>query len=76
MHAEVSAIINAIKTVKNPKMLQNAELYVVQWYRRPNQQREEVMRCSKPCDNCKRMIEKYRIKKVYYSTAESTKYFM
>lgn len=76
IHAEVSAIINAIKTLKNPKEIYDSELYIVQWFKMPNLRKNEIMRCSEPCSNCKRMIEKYKIKKVYYSVADSTQYFI
>lgn len=71
LHAEVDAIFNAVRNIKNKKKIIGAELYVVNWYKYTNN-KTEILRCSKPCNNCKRVIEMYGISKVYYSTGDLT----
>jgi len=71
LHAEVDAIFNAVKRVKDKRKLRGADLYVVNWFKFTNSKAEKL-RCSKPCDNCKRVIEMYGIRNVYYSTEELT----
>lgn len=60
IHAEVAAIMN-IKSKKD--ILSECEMYVVRIARIDN-----VLKYSKPCDNCKKVINKFNIKKTYYST--------
>ena len=64
IHAEVSAIFN---TLKAKHKIKGADLYVVQLFEDNSGER---LRCSKPCMNCKSVIEKHGIKNVYYSMPE------
>lgn len=62
LHAE----INAMNKVKNKQyLLKDAELYVV---RIGTDSFNNVLKYSKPCENCRKKIEQNKIRKVYYST--------
>lgn len=63
IHAEVSAITKL--KGKSKEFLSECELYVVRIAYLSN---EGVLKYSKPCDRCKEAIEKFNIKKIYYST--------
>jgi len=58
-HAEVAAIQNCRK--KDRQNLSDATLLVVRI------SKEGEPKLSKPCANCKKQIEKYGIKRVFYS---------
>lgn len=60
LHAEVSAINNALKKI-SVQELKKCELVVI----RVNKMGECVN--SKPCKNCENYINKFCIKKVFYS---------
>jgi deoxycytidylate deaminase len=65
IHAEISAI-SSIKSIPNYKIiLQECELYVV---RIGPKELFNTLKYSKPCCNCQKAINKYDIKKVFYST--------
>ncbi len=73
MHAEVNAIVNFIKRYswelklksysykQRIKELQKSIMMVVRVNKKGN------FLFSEPCENCKRMIKKYKIKQIYYS---------
>jgi len=63
IHAEVAAI-SKLKG-RSKEFLSECELYVV---RIAHLSHEGVLKYSKPCDRCKEIIEKFNIKKTYYST--------
>ena len=60
-HAEISAI----NKVKNKKQLSECEMYIV---RIGPDKLNNMLKYSKPCINCQNYINKYNIKKIYYST--------
>jgi deoxycytidylate deaminase len=60
-HAEISAI----NKVKNKKQLSECEMYIV---RIGPDKFNNMLKYSKPCINCQNYINKYNIKKIYYST--------
>lgn len=64
MHAEIMTINNAIKT-KTKEILANSEMYVV---RISTCEKKNILKYSKPCFNCQKYINKFKINKVYYST--------
>lgn len=63
IHAEVAAIMSC-----NPLYLKNATLYVLRlgYENSPN----ELM-SSTPCKNCEKVIRKYKIKNIFYSTSKN-----
>lgn len=63
IHAEVSAITKL--KGKSKEFLSECELYVV---RIADVSYKGILKYSKPCDKCKEAIEKFNIKKIYYST--------
>ena len=71
IHAENACIKDAIKKNKNKLELYNLELYVI---RISNINNNYYLKNSKPCENCKKLIEnytkKYKINKIYYSLDE------
>lgn len=63
VHAEVDAIYDVIKKYKNhgcERILRECSLYVIQY--------TDKLRNSMPCNNCCKVIEKYGIRRVYFST--------
>lgn len=60
LHAEVNAIEHAIR-MYGKKILESAKLYVVRI------DPFNDLRMSKPCNNCEKCIEKYKIAIAYYS---------
>jgi tRNA(Arg) A34 adenosine deaminase TadA len=60
IHAEVSAIKNALKKV-HPDELKMCELIII----RVNNENECLN--SKPCEKCSKIINMYNIRKVYHS---------
>ena len=60
VHAEVSAINNALKKI-HASELKKCELVII----RVNKQGEHLN--SKPCCHCERIINKFNIKKVFHS---------
>ena len=63
IHAEVEAILKVKSKYKH--ILQDAEMYVV---RIGNTKYQCPLKYSKPCCDCQQVIQKFGIKKVYYST--------
>ena len=62
LHAE----INALNKVKNKQyLLKDADLYVV---RIGTDSFDNVLKYSKPCDNCSKQIQMNKIRRVFYST--------
>jgi len=62
MHAEIVAINNATKKKINKDILSKSELFVVRI------SNCNVLKYSKPCINCQKYINKFNIRKTYYST--------
>lgn len=62
IHAEIAALNNVKGKYK--KILNECTMYVV----RNAMNFDNVLKYSKPCDNCKKAILKYNLKKIYYST--------
>jgi deoxycytidylate deaminase len=66
-HAEIEAIVNAIK-IYGKESLYNTELYVVRIAKdNIDIKSRHGLRMSKPCKNCTNFIIKNNIKTVYYS---------
>jgi deoxycytidylate deaminase len=65
MHAEIVAINNVIKNY-GKDVLQESKLYIVRIA--PESKSKNLLKYSKPCLNCQKYINKFNIKKTYYST--------
>lgn len=65
IHAEIVAINNAIKN-SNKELLCYSKLYIVRIA--PESKSKYILKYSKPCLNCQKYINKFNIKKIYYST--------
>lgn len=65
IHAEINAINNFIKKY-DKSLLQKCELYVVRIG--PSNNNNSILKYSKPCINCQKIINKFNIPKIYYST--------
>lgn len=63
-HAEVAALLSVKNKTK--KMLQDATMIVVRISN--NHCMPNVLKLSKPCENCTKEINKWGIRKVFYST--------
>lgn len=63
VHAEVDVIHKCRKKYKD--ILSNTELYIV---RIGPPSLDRCLKYSKPCEDCKKAIERFGIPKVYYST--------
>ena len=61
IHAEVDAIC---KLKRNRNVLASSSMYIV----RISPKTCNLLKYSRPCENCQKLIEKYAIKRVYYST--------
>jgi deoxycytidylate deaminase len=70
-HAETSAIYNALKVVK-PEALSKSTLFVHRVKRPAFRSIEWIDGNACPCEGCKKAISKFSIKKVVYSTDDST----
>ena len=64
-HAEVHAIKNALKSV-DVEDLSKCELYIVR-AKRNSTNRKWITGMSKPCSGCKKCIDLFDLKSVYYS---------
>ena len=62
IHAEVAAIS---KVFKNKNLLEDCDIYVV---RIATSRFNNCLKLSKPCEKCTKFIEKYNIRRAYYST--------
>ena len=62
IHAEVAAISQVFK---NKMILEECEIYVV---RIASSKFNNCLKLSKPCEKCSKFINKYNLKKAYYST--------
>lgn len=73
IHAECACIKNSIKKNKNKLEMYDLTLYVIRISYINN---KSYLRLSKPCDNCKKVIDKYaqkyKLKTIYYSIDEFT----
>ena len=65
IHAEIIAINNAIKN-SNKELLSDSKLYIVRIA--PESKSKYMLKYSKPCLNCQKYINKFNIKKIFYST--------
>lgn len=65
MHAEIVAINNVIKNY-NKDILSESKLYIVRIA--PESKSKNILKYSKPCLNCQKYINKFNIKKIFYST--------
>uniref|UniRef100_A0A6C0IZU2 CMP/dCMP-type deaminase domain-containing protein n=1 Tax=viral metagenome TaxID=1070528 RepID=A0A6C0IZU2_9ZZZZ len=65
VHAENDAIINAIKN-GNKKLLSKSDIYISRILNDYDNYEEYNFQTSPPCENCRKLIEKYKIKKAYY----------
>jgi len=65
IHAEIVAINNAIKN-SNKELLSDSKLYIVRIA--PESKSKYILKYSKPCLNCQKYINKFNIKKIFYST--------
>ena len=65
IHAEIVAINNAIKN-SNKELLCYSKLYIVRIA--PESKSKYILKYSKPCLNCQKYINKFNIKKIFYST--------
>tara|TARA_B110000483_G_C17879909_1_gene421307 strand:- start:91 stop:624 length:534 start_codon:yes stop_codon:yes gene_type:complete len=65
IHAEIIAINNAVKNC-NKEILCDSKLYIVRIA--PETKSNYLLKYSKPCLNCQKYINKFNIKKIYYST--------
>ena len=61
IHAEVACILNIKKLSRN--ILKECELYILRL-----SPLENTYKYSKPCEKCSQFINKYNIRKIYYST--------
>lgn len=67
IHAEINAINNFIKKY-DKSLLHFCELYVVRISPSIYNSKEYLLKYSKPCINCQKIINKFNIPKIYYST--------
>jgi len=70
-HAEVDCIINALKHI-DKEDLGNSTLYVYRVKRQHKGGLDWVDGMSEPCPGCKKAIQHFGIKKVVYSTDDSS----
>jgi len=70
LHAESSAIINALRQIGARKLLK-CEMYVC---RAKIFNGNYTWGCSKPCINCQKFMEHYPLKRVYFSTEKKGSY--
>lgn len=67
IHAEINAINNFIKKY-DKYLLEKCELYVVRISHSNDNKNNTFLKYSKPCINCQKIINKFNIPKIYYST--------
>lgn len=65
IHAEHDAILNAIKN-GNKKYISKSDIYISRILNDYNDYDEFNFQKSHPCENCRKLIEKYKIKKAYF----------
>lgn len=65
IHAEHDAILDAIKK-GNKHLISKSDIYISRILNDYDSYDEFNFQTSHPCENCKKLIEKYKIKKAYY----------
>ena len=65
VHAEVAALLSVPKRNRHRKYLEDSTMLVIRI-----SGKDKHCNFSAPCDNCKKEIEKYGIKRVFYSISE------
>lgn len=65
IHAEHDAIIDAIKN-GNKKLISKSSIYISRVLNDYYTCDEIIFQRAVPCENCKKLIEKYKIRKTYY----------
>lgn len=71
LHAEIAAIKNALRVVEVDD-LKNCTMYIARAKYDGSRRRKSIMGIAKPCEGCMRAILEFGIKRVYYSTNDST----
>lgn len=67
LHAEIDTIVNSLRTV-HVDDLRRADLYIARVkYEKQSYKQFEVWGNSEPCDGCRRAIESFGIRKVFYT---------
>lgn len=65
IHAEHDAILDAIKK-GNKNLISKSDIYISRILNDYHISEEYNFQTSHPCDNCRKLIEKYKIKKAFY----------
>lgn len=65
LHAEIDAIKNALRLI-TPKQLSKCDLYIVR-VKRDKSLKHYVHGLAKPCDGCRRAIEAFELRNVFYT---------
>lgn len=65
IHAEVAALLSVPKRNRHKKYFEDSTMFVIRI-----EGKDKHCCLSAPCNNCRREIEKYGIKKVFYSTSD------
>lgn len=69
LHAEIDAIKNALRLI-TPDQLAKCDLYIVRVKRTSPLRKQWTYGIAKPCIGCKRAIESFNLKNIYYTTDE------
>lgn len=64
IHSEVHALYNLKKMHRNKKFLEDAVMLIV---RVGNGKESRTLRSARPCEDCRKAIDKFGIKRVFYS---------
>ena len=68
MHAEISAINNALRILKDKQALENTTLYIARMKKTDYGNNEWLWAYTRPCMGCQKAIDYFRIKRVIYTT--------
>lgn len=69
LHAEIDAIKNALRLITQ-EQLAKCDLYVVRVKYKDLRKKNWTYGIAKPCDGCKRAIESFNLRNIYYTTDE------
>ena len=74
LHAENSAVKNALSNHNHPDFIRKCTLYVLRLRHTSHRDKNFLRGLAKPCCGCMRMISTFGIQKVFYTTEDGYDY--
>lgn len=71
LHAEIDAIKNALRLITQ-EQLSKCDMYIVRVKQKSIKDKSWIHGLAKPCDGCRRAIESFGLKNIYFTTDDNT----